>query len=125
MRGADEAAGIIALGLFRLVVDDFGYVQARAHAGRAGEEGRINSRGIHHRDMLIEIVEQRMDGVARRAVLVVAEYPAGTRVFFDQLAWREVMLKIDNHGSLLVREKSFMPLPLRQIKGVAHLSKAA
>ena len=48
-------------------------------------------------DMLVEVVEQRMDGVARRAVLVEVHDQPVARVFLDQLARREVVLEIDDH----------------------------
>src|SRR5712691_6726142 len=47
--------------------------------------------------MLVEIVKQLMDGVARRALGVVVQDQPVARVLLDQLAWREVVLEIDDH----------------------------
>src|ERR1700683_3971124 len=60
MRGADEAAGIIALRLLGLVVDKPRRFQIGAHSGRAGEPSRIDARQIHHAHVLVEVVEQRV-----------------------------------------------------------------
>src|SRR5258705_11757924 len=47
--------------------------------------------------MLIQIVKQLMDGVARRALGIVVQDQPVARVLLDQLAWREVVLEIDDH----------------------------
>ena len=39
-------------------------------SGGAGEEGGVDAGRIHHPDVLVEIVKQRMEGVARRIILV-------------------------------------------------------
>src|SRR5829696_5627998 len=57
----------------------------------------MQHRGVHHRDVLVEVPEQGMDGVARRAVLVEMDDQLVARVLLDQFARREVMLKIDGH----------------------------
>jgi hypothetical protein len=56
--------------------------------------------------MLVEIVKQRMDSVARRAILVVAQNSLVSGVFLDQLARGEMVLKIDDHVHSLV-ERNF------------------
>src|SRR5271170_3741698 len=46
VRGADETAGIIALGLFGLVVDEPRRLKIGAHARRAGQPGGVNAGDI-------------------------------------------------------------------------------
>ena len=97
MRGADEAAGIVALGLLGLVVDEARGLEVRAHALRAGEPGGVDAGLVHHAHVLVEIVEQLVNGVARRALRVVVQDQPVARVLLDQLARREVVLEIDDH----------------------------
>ena len=97
MRGADEAAGIVALGFFRLVVDEPRSVEIGAHAGGAGQPCGVDAGKLHHAHVLVEIVEQRMHRVARRARGVVIEHEPVARVRLDQLARREMVLEIDDH----------------------------
>src|SRR5215204_838262 len=97
VRGADEAAGIILLCLLGLAVDETRGLEVRAHALRAGEPGGINASRVHHLDVFVEIVEQRMNGVARRALCVVMQDQSIARILLDQFARREVVLEIDNH----------------------------
>ena len=52
---------------------------------------------VHHADVLVEIVEQRVDGVARRALRVVMQDHAVARILLDQLARGEMVLEIDDH----------------------------
>ena len=52
---------------------------------------------VHHLHVLVEIVEQRVDGVARRALRVVVQDQPVARILLDQLARREVVLEIDDH----------------------------
>ena len=101
--GADEAAGIIALGLFRLVVDQPRGVEIGAHAGGAGQPGGVDAGYIHHPHVLVEIVEQRMDRIARCARGVVVEDQAVARVLLDQFARREMVLEIDDHAGVPLR----------------------
>src|SRR5580704_11783075 len=98
MGGADEAAGIIALGLFRLVVDEPRGVEIGAHAGGAGQPGGVDAGQVHHPHVLVEIVKQRMDRIARRARGVVIEDQPVARVLLDQFARREMVLEIDDHA---------------------------
>ena len=97
VRGADEAARVVALGLFGLVVDKARGVEIGAHAGRAREPRGVDAGQIHHRDVFVEIVEQRMYRVARRSQRVVIEHQAVARVVLDQFARREMVLEVDNH----------------------------
>ena len=85
------------LGLFRFVVDQARGLEVGAHAGGAGQPGGVDAGNIHHAHVLAEIVQQRMHGIARRALGVVIKYQAIARILLDQLARREVMLKIDDH----------------------------
>ena len=57
MRRADEASGIVAFGLFGLVVDQPRGVEVGAHAGGTGQPRGIDAGDVHHPDMLVEIVE--------------------------------------------------------------------
>ena len=57
---------------------------------------------VHHLHMLVEIVEQRMDRVARRALRVVVQDQPVARVLLDQLARREVVLEVDDHRRVLL-----------------------
>jgi hypothetical protein len=75
--------------------------------------------------MLVEIVKQRMDGVARRAVLVVMQDPAVARVFLDQFARGEVMLEVDDHGCLLVVGKKLHAFPAYANQGYRGRPNAA
>ena len=100
VRGADEAAGIVALGLFRLVVDEPRGFEIGAHAGGAGEPGGVDAGHVHHPHVLVEIVEQGMHRIARRAERVVIEDEPVARVVLDQLARREMVLEIDDHGDV-------------------------
>ena len=43
VRGADEASGLVALGLLGGVIAQLGLVEWRAHAGRAGEKRRVDA----------------------------------------------------------------------------------
>src|ERR1700687_3921518 len=52
--------------------------------------------------MLVEIIEQRMDRVARRARSVVVEDQAVARVLLDQFARREMVLEIDDHAGVFL-----------------------
>jgi hypothetical protein len=65
--GADEAPRIPALRLLGLVVDEARALEVGAHPGPAREEGGIDARGVQHPDVLVEVVEQRVRGVAGRA----------------------------------------------------------
>jgi hypothetical protein len=46
--------------------------------------------------MLVEIVEELVNGVARRALRVEMQDQPVARVLLDQLAWREMVLEIDD-----------------------------
>ena len=73
VRRADEAAWIIALGLFGLVVDKTRGFEIGAHARRAGQPGGVDAGDIHHPHVLVEIVKQLVHRIARRAERVVIE----------------------------------------------------
>jgi hypothetical protein len=75
--------------------------------------------------MLVEVVEQGMDGVARRAVLVVMQDPAVARIFLDQFAGREVMLEIDDHGAPACKGKKLHAFPSYANQGCGSSPKAA
>src|SRR6185312_6301547 len=97
MRRADDAAGIVALGLLRLVVDEARALEVGAHAGSRGEEGGVDPRQVHHGDMLVEIVEQPVRGVAGGASLVIGEDAAVAELLLEELARRPMVLEIDDH----------------------------
>ncbi len=102
MGGADEAARIVAFGLPGPLVANLRTFKIGCHAGGACEPGGVNPSRIHHPDVLIEIIEERMHGVARRSVLVVAEDEPIAWIVLDELAWREVVLEIDDHREVPV-----------------------
>jgi len=79
MRCGDEAARIVALGFLGLVVDEARGLQISAHALRAGEPGRVDAGRVHHLHVLVEIVEQLVDRIARRALGVVVQDQAVAR----------------------------------------------
>jgi hypothetical protein len=98
MRGAYEAARVVAFGLLRPVVADARTLEIGRHAGRAGEPGGVDAGDVHHADVLVEIVQQRMHRVARRAVLVVVQDQLVAGIALDQLARREMVLEVDDHA---------------------------
>ena len=98
MRGADEPSRIIAFGLLRLVVDEFRPLEIDAHAGAAGDEGRVDARDVHHADVLVEIVEQLVRGVARRAGLIENDDEFVAEVLLEQFTRREVVLEVDDNA---------------------------
>src|SRR5262245_33776746 len=99
--GADEAARIVALGLLGLVVHEARGLEVGAHALGAGEPGGVDAGLVHHPHVLVEIVEELMDRIARRALRVVVQDQPVAGVLLDQLAWCEVVLEIDDHWRFL------------------------
>src|SRR5215510_3387710 len=97
VRGADEAARIVALGLLGLVVDEARGLEVGAHTLRAGEPGGVDAGLVHHPHMLVEVVEELVDRIARRALRVVMQDQPVAGVLLDQLARREVVLEINDH----------------------------
>jgi hypothetical protein len=101
MRGADEAAGIAPLGLLHFVVDEAASLEARvAHRFGARQHGGIDARDVHHLDVRVEIVQQRVEDVGGHAVLVIIQGLAVDRLVLEQLLGRVVMLEVDDHGIL-------------------------
>ena len=92
-----KAAGIV-LRFLGLVVDQARGLEVGAHALRAGQPCGVDAGQVHHLHVLVEIVEQRMDGVARRTLRVVVQDQPVARILLDQLARREVVLEIDDHS---------------------------
>src|SRR5262249_30881080 len=88
---------IVALGLLGLVVDEARGLEVGAHALRAGEPGGVDAGLVHHPHMLVEIVEELVDGIARRALRVVVQDQPVARLLLDQLAWREMVLEVNDH----------------------------
>ena len=97
MRGADEPAGIVAFRLLGLVVDNTRAIEIGAHRRCAGQESRVDAGVIHHPDVLIEIIQQRMHGIAGRTILVEMNDQAISRILLDQFARREMVLKVNDH----------------------------
>ncbi len=97
MRGADEAAGIVAFRFLGAGVAQARFVEIGAHAGRAGEKGDVDAGLVHHADMLVEVEQHPMHDEARRAMLVVGYDLAAAEVLRHQLMRREVVLEIDDH----------------------------
>src|SRR5262249_13403767 len=111
MRCADEAAGIITLGLLRRFVAQARSLGIRAHAGGAGQQRNVDACLVHHADMLIEIEQHPVHDEAGRAVLVIAHELALPEVLRHQRARREMMLEVDNHGFPPVNEDNGFSLP--------------
>jgi hypothetical protein len=86
--------------LFGSIVNDPRGFKVGAHARRACQPGRVDAGQIHHAHMFVEIVEQRMDGVARRAQRIVMEDEPAARIVLDQFARRKMVLKVDNHAGI-------------------------
>ena len=97
MRSPDEPAGIIAFSLLRGLITQARLVEIGAHPGRAGEQGGIDTRLVHHTDVLVEIEQHPMQNEAGRSVLVVGDELAPAEILGHQFARREVMLEIDDH----------------------------
>ena len=97
VRGADEAPRIVALGLSGFVVDEPRGFKIGAHAGGAGEPGRVDAGQLHHAHVLVEVVEQRMHRVARRTERIIVQDKPVARIVLDQFARREMVLEIDDH----------------------------
>lgn len=98
VRRADKAAGVILARLIDAVVGDTAAFQRAAHAFGTAQNGGVDAGHIHHGDVLVEIVEQRVEAVAGDAVLVVIGLVAGVRVGLEKFLRCEVVLKIDDHG---------------------------
>src|SRR5215204_5359420 len=111
MSCADEAAGIILLCLLGLAVDEARGLEIRAHALRTREPGSVDAGQVHHFDVLVEIVQQRMNGVTRRALCIVVQDQSIAWVLLDQLARREVVLEVDDHFTAF--HYSMMPVVMR------------
>ena len=108
VRGRDEAAGVVLFGLLGLVVDEPRAGEVRAHALRAREPGGVDPGRVHHAHVLVEIVEQLVDRIARRALGIVVQDQPVARILLDQFARREVVLEIDDHR----RSLSMAVLPI-------------
>ena len=100
MRGADEAAGIIALRFFGDVVAQARSVEIGAHAGGAGEKGGVDASRVHHADVLVEIEQHPVQNETRGTVLVIGNELAAAEILGHQLARGEVVLEIDDHRKL-------------------------
>src|SRR5579871_658733 len=83
MSAADETAGIIALRLLDLVVDEAGSIEIGAHARGRSQERGIDSSLVHHADVPVEVVKQRVRSVTGRSCLVVRQDQAISEIFFE------------------------------------------
>ncbi len=108
MRRADEAARIVLFGLLGALVADLRPVKICRHAGRACQPRRVDPGLIHHADVLVEIIEERVHGIARRPVLVVVEDKPIARIILDELARREMVLEVDDHCEVPVWSRTFI-----------------
>src|SRR5215211_494150 len=114
VRGADEAAGVVALGLARRIVAEARTLEVGAHAGGARQQGRIDPGEVHHPDVLVEIVEEAVNRVAWRAAFVVVHDETVAGILLDQLARGEVVLEVDDHGGQIrVASSTTLPMPDR------------
>src|SRR6266700_3897994 len=112
MRGADEAAGIIAFRFLGGVVAQTRLLEIGAHSGGAAEKSNLDAGLVHHMDMLVEIEQHPMRDETRCAVFVVGYDLAPTEVLRHQFAWREVVLEIDDH--LALSPATVSPVTVRQ-----------
>src|SRR6185312_13559514 len=96
----DEAARIVALGLFSFFIDELRALEIDAHSGGARQERCVDAGRVHHLNVRVEIVEQPVRRVARRSGRVVLEDTLVAEIFFEKLPWGEVVLKVDDHRSL-------------------------
>src|SRR6516162_11366500 len=106
VRGADKAPRIIVLGLRGFIVDQSRDLKIGAHAGGAGEPGRVDVGELHHAHVLVKVVEQRMHRVARRAERVVVQDKPVARIVLDQFARREMVLEVDDHCGRFLRQSA-------------------
>ena len=101
VRGADEAAGIVAFGLLGALVAQARSFQIGAHPGGAGQKRHVDAGLVHHPDMLVEVEQHPVHDEAGRAVLVVGYELAPAEVFRQQRLRGEMMLEIDDHRAFL------------------------
>src|SRR5262249_1763754 len=68
--------------------------------GGAGEEGDVDAGLVHHADMVVEIEQHPMQNEAGCPMLVIGDDLAPAEILRHELAWREVVLEIDDHRTV-------------------------
>ena len=112
MREPDEAAGIIVHRLLHAIVDQpadrkIGLVET----GAAGEHAGVDTGAVHHPHMRGEVRQQRIEQVARVAVLIELNRNR-IAIALQQFGRRVMLLEIDDHA--------MTSLTLSMVRGAAR-----
>src|ERR1700691_576771 len=96
--GADEAAGVIAFGLFGFVVYEAGSAELGAHARTASQNGCVDAGNIHHADVFVQIEQHPVRDKTGGPILIVGQRPFVARILFKKFPRHKMMLKVDDLG---------------------------